>query len=52
MLYQKHKMNKEGEACFSFKLTNGQTITTTDKDAAKLVKLVELMRYFNDKLLV
>lgn len=52
MLYQRHKRNKEGEACFSFKLTNGQVITTTDKDAAKLVKLVELMRYFNDKMLV
>lgn len=52
MLYQRHKRNKDNKPCFSFRLTNGQIITTTDKDAAKLVKLVELMGYFRDKALV
>lgn len=36
MLYQRlYRKGKNGERTFTFKLTNGQEIITTDKDAAK-----------------
>jgi hypothetical protein len=52
MYYKKHYLNKDGESCARFMSRSGREIEITDKDARKLVKLLELLQYFNDKTLV
>ena len=52
MFYKKHYKNKDGESCSKLILRNGSEIEVTDKDARKLVQLIKLTQYFNDKLLV
>jgi hypothetical protein len=52
MFYKKHYRNNDGESCSKFLLRDGHEIEITDKDARKIVGLMEIIQYFNDKALV
>jgi hypothetical protein len=52
LFHKRHYRNRNGESCASFRLASGREVEITDQDARKLVKLLDLIQYLNDKTLV